>query len=659
MDDRIRQISGRFKHKRAVDVDTNLSLNLETTTRLVKPNANPINSIIGQDDQFVLERDDSNLYRFSGRLNLITTNELTEGGDVFSYSTTPPTHVGFQEPAKDYMWDPFFDGFTVINPSDNILPNNWLLQLCYPSTMLDNYPLWEKEVVGGGGSLELPVSIGMEIKSLGSNNPSGNRSLLTVKTTQKHKLSEGDYVHINNPHTPTQYQGIHKVFELGINGDDLENSFTLETSYAGASTEQMFLKRVSNSSENDILFSNSIVISQIQMTDKSGFTVDNQYVLIRTGIEHNLTVGDYIEIRELSGGGVRLFNGTHRVENVIDNFLFTIKFSTISGIAPSGTIIPTANHVLRRMDGTPSDYYIRKFEVLTTNNYETYDASYSSSIYPETAVNNLGVSNKTWLFHFISDINLGELVSHRGGVVKELHLCVLKRAGSKPYDWTNVTSHWDFNAHSANTQNGIETVSKRIFGGVGSIVHNSGRTMDDPGSLYYGDIVEYNRKDIIEKVLTEVIFRFGINSGYVNDIQQLVISPAVTLPFPTGVIQIPEIKQNINLLIPADPDGDGYYYKPFKKLEIRKFSNIIERAEPDDNVEGIPADFEEYPDGSLAWRDLLPHGLIQLGNNGVDWPFMNGRHYVYLNHCIYLRRQNPKEILPVNNLSIAQPKGAC
>ena len=64
-------------------------------------------------------------------------------------------------------------------------------------------------------------------------------------------------------------------------------------------------------------------------------------------------------------------------------------------------------------------------------------------------------------------------------------------------------------------------------------------------------------------------------------------------------------------------------------------------ADPDELVDGVPSDYEEYPDGSLAWRDLLTPGYIEEGVNGVDWPFVNGRHHLYMNNITYIRRQNP------------------
>jgi len=340
-------------------------------------------------------------------------------------------------------------------------------------------------------------------------------------------------------------------------------------------------------------------------------------------------------MRNPNGG---IMNGFHRVHGLVDDFRFTIK--------PPNPSTSVAGYTYRRMDGTPCEYYVREFELLTGNNYETYPASYSSNVYPRTRTPEFGVANKTWLFHLNKDINTTSLISHRGGLVNELKFCMLKRAGANPYNWSNVTSHWDFERLNAITTNGLETVSKNQSSGVGTIEKNLPKTIGNDGSKYIGDIVEYNRKEIREKVITEVIFRFGVQNGVINN-NNIPTNPTLLLPDSDT-----EDVGNV-------ADLEGYFYKPFKTIEVRKYSNQIEGAEPDELVDGVPGDYEEYPDGSLAWRDLLTHGFIEEGNNGVDWPFMNARHYLYTNNYIYVRRQNPYVVNDQSSIITINPKDAC
>ena len=52
---------------------------------------------------------------------------------------------------------------------------------------------------------------------------------------------------------------------------------------------------------------------------------------------------------------------------------------------------------------------------------------------------------------------------------------------------------------------------------------------------------------------------------------------------------------------------------------------------------------EKRPNGDEIWRDVLEPGYIEDGNNGVDYPFLNGANYIYTNKHIFIRRQRPPE----------------
>ena len=92
---------------------------------------------------------------------------------------------------------------------------------------------------------------------------------------------------------------------------------------------------------------------------------------------------------------------------------------------------------------------------------------------------------------------------------------------------------------------------------------------------------------------------------------------------------------------------NGYYIKPFQKIEIKKFSELIEEALSDVPTNGIPGDSEKLPNGNTIWRDLLEPGFIENGDNGVDYPFLNGSSYIYTNKNIFVKRQKYAQVLPL------------
>lgn len=75
----------------------------------------------------------------------------------------------------------------------------------------------------------------------------------------------------------------------------------------------------------------------------------------------------------------------------------------------------------------------------------------------------------------------------------------------------------------------------------------------------------------------------------------------------------------------------GYYYKPFYPLTIRVFSEYIEDALP--TVVGVPsyATFSKVTN-KFRWRDLYTYGFVDSVGVGVDYPFLNGKHYPFGNN---------------------------
>jgi hypothetical protein len=98
---------------------------------------------------------------------------------------------------------------------------------------------------------------------------------------------------------------------------------------------------------------------------------------------------------------------------------------------------------------------------------------------------------------------------------------------------------------------------------------------------------------------------------------------------------------------------ERYYYKPFKKIKLRVYSETIETAGPNEVMVDIPDNYVTYADGSIAWRDLLTIGYMEGGINGVEYPFVNGAHYIYTNNNLYIRRQIPPNPIDQNGVKFS------
>ena len=595
----VTNLIGNKRYKLAKDTNTNIQLQLEEKTKPLTEY--DIIDIVNLQQVFDDERNKSKKYRFSGKLNIYTTNSLSSG-------------------ATSTNWDPLFYG----NPP--VAPNNWVMQITYPYNSDSNYLINARTP---SGTISSNAYRGLQYETLNTTTINNN-DYLTLTGVQTHNLNEGDYIYLYSSINYNSLQGIHKVRNTGIDDDNLKKDLTLDTIIDASSTTPFgfgnFVRMV-DASFDDINFNNSATFFLATSTDISGSTVgsfsfgETIYTTITTTSPHNLLTNDFVDIRT---GNSNLLNGVWRVYNVIGSsgstkFIIKTALSTTKG---TNFTYPIPFPKWRRLDATPSEYYIRNFEVISSNIYETYPCAFSTNTYSDVSDVRLGTANGTWLFQFNQDINIERLRDNRGATLSQVYYTTTKRAGKNPYDWTHVNADWDFNHTTTDTSNGLEYISLNNPTGIGSIEKSSGRTetidvngdiQATLGSRYIGDFVEFNSKELQEKTVSDIIHRFGVST---------------------------------------DPNGNGYYYKPFKRLDIRKYSSVIETAGPTEVIIDIPENYVTYADGSIAWKDLLTIGYFEEGKNGVDYPFLNGAHYFYFSNNLYVRTQIPNPASVINQSGI-------
>lgn len=584
--------------------NTNLQVNLTSRNRpLIEYDRI---DILNLQQLFNEEREKSKKYRINGTINLYVSATLATGSTVY-----------VDGKYDGYAWDPLLYG------SPPITPSNWVMQITYPSNSDYNFLINSRTTNGTISSL---VYRGLQYQKLSFVLNNGN-NYLTVLGIQKHKLQVGDFIYLYSNSVFNPLQGFYKIRELGINGENQEVDFTLDTIINPTTIPFGFgnFVRVVDTSQEDFTFSSSSDFLRATATDVSGNTLGNyglneeRYTMIETSSPHNLIKNNYVEIRTFASQPLSSLNGIWLVENIVttNTTSASTKFIIRHNLQlPKGSIQNYSSPYpkWRLVDGTPSEYYVRKFELLTTNNYEVYRTTkFSSNIYPDTSDKGIGLSNDTWGFQFNKDIDIERLRDNRNGSISKLYYTIIKRAGQKPYNWENVTADWDFNYKTTNVTNGLEYISIVRPNAIGTIekfsartetLDNNGLIVTTDGDKYIGDLTEFNRLELKEITISEVIHRFGDVGGV-----------------------------------------ESYYYKPFNELPIRRYSNNIETAESIDNIINVPTNYVTYSDNSIAWRDLLSIGFFEEGTNGVNYPFINNTHYLYFNYNLYVRRQFP---LPEN-----------
>jgi len=379
------------------------------------------------------------------------------------------------------------------------------------------------------------------------------------------------------------------------------------------------------------------------------------YTGFRTAMNHGLSSGDRIQLLNFidltSPNTLNLNTKFYRVfklGNVTNNkklrtFVIDVNPSDIDFVVGQSTI-------KRVVKDKPSQYYIRKFRSITVDykDYDLYPAAYGVTYFNDDVA----------AFNFKTDVDVKGLVDNLGRPLSELYLTIIKNDNDS--DSSSLNSQYWANSVSG-LSSSVTTSSPDENGNTGirfwtpivagydlendvNINYNI-RSYRDPnyvGSSYfenidesdtdfYGDIVEYNANELLERRLEDVYHRINtIYREYLNAIDSN--------------------KENKN---------EGYIYNPFNLIQIREYSNyinplvnlqsIIDKYGITNQLEilelrksfQIPDYATEISPNVFKWRDLLDIGFIDSSGGGVDYPFESGAHYMYLDKRFYMGRQDP------------------
>jgi hypothetical protein len=582
--DRFKTLLPEDKNKSAKNVDLYIPFKLKNSNNL--NGYDNIISTLDVEEQFNRERQNSESYRISGKINLLYSTDFL-GTD----NSTPEEGLSF-------------------TPQDK----NWLLKITIPNGIIENYGLQENNI---------PIERGFRYFLTGYTY--NNKNTIAIVTELKNNINIGDYVyceHINfqtnNINTGLagreEINGIHKVIYkgnpiTGQNSDtilvlDLDNTFNL----IPFANRHGIVKKITNPSLDDFSKEN-------YLTTINRFYILNNKQYIEFNQPHNLLDGDFISIKGyLLNFTNSTFAGIHRVKYVDDlNVELYYKTQVVTPNIPVSTF---SEMKWKRLDGCPSQYFMRSFEIITSNydnitlperDYEIYNSGFEVDIF----------NRKKYLFNF-KEIDLGIYKDYLGRDLTDVYLTVLKRPGEFPYNFTLSDVHFHNYSlkgsgsglklkWSGNSTNEFVTNYNNIDGNLNL------DKIKIKGDKYFGDIMEYIVSNLEENIVLEPIFRF--NSVNREDIF-----------LQTGSI----IRLN------------GWIYKPHHRIPIRKLSATIEQFDFSDVAE-FPDYAEPYKE-KFIWRDLLDKGFIEDTINGVSYPFLNNNHYIFNIFNLTLKPQNPEII---------------
>lgn len=361
------------------------------------------------------------------------------------------------------------------------------------------------------------------------------------------------------------------------------------------------------------LVNGGIKITNIISGDLSGRILTT----FQSPVKHNLTQGDYIQIYNMTDNQ---YNGRYRVLRIGDDngndkdYLFSI-YLLFSNVIP--TLQNDIDNVRfkKLINGIPSDYSVRLFKKIKTvtanqipnNDYELYPLAFSNTIYNETItqyINN-------------SDIDISDLRDNHNRPLSEIFFTVIKRKSKQHGQFegfTEIVSAFELGESLPNT--GIPDIRRISPEDLTNPYLPLETNITSNQTVFYGDVEEFNRFEQISHVLSSVCHRFNT--------EDRIKDYSITI---NGVTRY------------VGKRFEGYFYYPHHKIQIRNFSSYLEQGEQ--STFHMPDYAINLGDGRFIWRDLLDIGITDGQEDFVNYPFINGSHYIYKNICFSVRRQDP------------------
>ena len=347
---------------------------------------------------------------------------------------------------------------------------------------------------------------------------------------------------------------------------------------------------------------------------------------------HNLKEGQFVELSTpINGNNIFLVyslgDGTYRSEEKVFT-IYDLKYN-VSEIQ-TGTYGTFKRIINKNNSGeTKSTYYVRLHKILKTtkdcnianagfeNNpfFVKSKLEYSALTPDQTQRVSVKDGTQTFSFVFDSDLDISGLMDNTGRPITQLYVTLIERGYmgwfNKPYlnqngQLTGIDVGWDFNflnntidtwwnKTSQVNKDNIPTDSYSVNG----LAFYYNKFLNE-GDIIKGDFCEYNYFEQKEYVLSRMNHKYSYNDSlFINN---------STPEFPSG-----------------------YVYNPHHPIQIKAFGDYIESAIPDvtENVPGY-AWFSSY-NQLWYWRDIYSYGYIDSDNIGVNYPFLNGTHYPFVN----------------------------
>jgi hypothetical protein len=395
---------------------------------------------------------------------------------------------------------------------------------------------------------------------------------------------------------------------------------------------------------------------------------NGNYYTLTSPVEHGMSAGDHII---LSGGTYTTYSGittgktfytipitqsteqyrAYYIDNVGNEIYNSEKYvinilknELTSGTTFSSVVLGRRCTNINDITGSTSTYYVHKHKTLTTiDDYILDKVGFENSIWEDERKilfeNTIGENDvlvernrqEALLFDFKNTFSLSGITNNLGYTPTEVYVTTIFKNSNGLFDYPpkvgfkfNFHDSWIDRQFTGNTETSI--TKSGFTSNYGTTGFTSGNKLDK-GTVLTGAFVEYNRKELKERIISETYHKFS----HLNTV---------------GGVQIFNHSQDqdsfYSLASPSNPVG--YYYQPHYRVKLRELSPYIETSKLDATQ---PNALINLPENAIydqkeklwKWRDLYDHGFIDQEGNGTNFPFMNNTHYVTKNINFYLRNE--------------------
>jgi hypothetical protein len=385
---------------------------------------------------------------------------------------------------------------------------------------------------------------------------------------------------------------------------------------------------------------------------KKGNDNNGRRISFRCVMPHGLSVGDSVYLSfDYNGEYFFQVSSLGDVGFGSEEFIFNISNVGYTGTTFNQGVTGVFKRLINVANSgeTMSTYYVRRNKILTNvNDSQLIKAGFEQNIFnskvkSEPAVltpNNLARTSvkeggQAYTLSFNDDIDITELIDNQKRPLSELFFTTIWKGS---FGWTSPLKQgyefnlplyngipspwWDVANTNSNTTIPTGTFISQTIPPQGPFSFQQNLNI---GDIIDGDYCEYNGYDQTERVISNLKHKFTFNNLFFT----------------------------LDTIAPQN-NQFGYYYRPHNPIVIRRFSDYIEEGSAV-NVVGIPNyAFYSNLSNSFRWRDLYPYGYIDADGIGVDYPFMNGKQYPFVNTIFRLIPEGTKTANQYIN-EIAEP----